>query len=646
MKLTNKLGLPEAIVRAVANDSYEPGHGDMSITTLIDSPRIAVLSRQYREEIEEDAADRIFSLLGQSIHEILRRANSSGIVEKRLYADIEGWKISGQFDRIEYFKDYGLLSDYKVTCVPLEAEILTRNGWKKYNELIIGEEVLSYDSIKDVTTWTPLLDIYKSDNNEIWHLKSKSFDFECTPNHGWFVQKCSSKYNDNKEQRHFVKNKKGILISNGLKPIYSKDSFRVETQNFKVGDRIIAAAYCNDQGLIDINEEEAALLGWLLTDGHIRFNARFISAQLYQSKEPYVTEIRNRFKNWFTSEGKRTGKTWKKPLSIFYISTSKLKILLRKAKLTCKEDFPSFVTKLSITSRKALLESMIKAEGYIKDGKLKHFCQNPGPILDGFQILMTLEGQRLGLACGARQHKAVLTVPLRTRYVSAFSRKTFKPIWKDQNVKFDSVWCPVTKYESFVCRYKKQITITGNSLWAVKYGLKESYIKQLNAYRYLAEKNGYSIQALEIVSILRDWRKNESLITEDYPEHQIKILPVPLWSMEDTEKYLIERVRAHQQAREILPNCSDEDTWRTKDKWALMKKGSKRAIKLYEFSEMAHLAAKKDDKHYVEFRKGKPVRCADGWCSLAPICTQWQEEKKRILLEKINPELSSVVREE
>lgn len=120
MNLTNLHGLPEALVRAVTNDPYTGG-GDISVTKLIDSPQVRMLRKQYGESVVEDVSDRIWSLLGQSVHTILERAGNetSDIQEERLYADVDGWKLSGQFDRMDLhakgMDDYKVTSTYKVS---------------------------------------------------------------------------------------------------------------------------------------------------------------------------------------------------------------------------------------------------------------------------------------------------------------------------------------------------------------------------------------------------------------------------------------------------------------------------------------------------------------------------------------------------
>ena len=117
MNLTNIHGLPQALVDAVRNDPYTGG-GDISVTKLIDSPQRRVLLKQFKESIVEDVTERIWSLLGQAVHTILERANKSDIVEERLYAEVNGWQLSGQFDRMDLhgavLDDYKCTSTYKV----------------------------------------------------------------------------------------------------------------------------------------------------------------------------------------------------------------------------------------------------------------------------------------------------------------------------------------------------------------------------------------------------------------------------------------------------------------------------------------------------------------------------------------------------
>lgn len=116
MKYTNKHNIPSEIIRAVENDSYSKGDSVKSITGLLQPPQISILGETYAEKITTDISERIWILLGQSVHTILERANEGNedtLTEERMYAEVDGWTISGQTDSISIKEN--ALKDYKVT---------------------------------------------------------------------------------------------------------------------------------------------------------------------------------------------------------------------------------------------------------------------------------------------------------------------------------------------------------------------------------------------------------------------------------------------------------------------------------------------------------------------------------------------------
>ena len=72
MVITNNAGYPEALVKAVENDSYSRGEGvDRSVTGLLAPPRQAALKEIHGHEIVEDVSDRTYALYGQLVHLLL-----------------------------------------------------------------------------------------------------------------------------------------------------------------------------------------------------------------------------------------------------------------------------------------------------------------------------------------------------------------------------------------------------------------------------------------------------------------------------------------------------------------------------------------------------------------------------------------------
>lgn len=164
------------------------------------------------------------------------------------------------------------------------------------------------------------------------------------------------------------------------------------------------------------------------------------------------------------------------------------------------------------------------------------------------------------------------------------------------------------------------------SAWSVAKELKEGeWAEQLNTYAYILRQHGVTIKALQVVAILRDWLKREALKNPEYPQKQVEVVDLPLWSDEECENRLRERVALHKAARVTLPLCSDKERWARPAKVAVMKTGNKRAVKLFdtEADAVEWIALQKDSgKLYTEKRPVQYIRC-ESYCPVAPFCTQY-----------------------
>lgn len=90
---------------------------------------------------------------------------------------------------------------------------------------------------------------------------------------------------------------------------------------------------------------------------------------------------------------------------------------------------------------------------------------------------------------------------------------------------------------------------------------KPEWTAQLNIQNFLLHKNGLSASKLQIVGLLRDWQIVSSKKNRDYPQAQVAVQPIQMWTLEETEKYIKERVRLHLEALSVLPECDKDDHW-------------------------------------------------------------------------------------
>jgi hypothetical protein len=121
MEITNNFKLPEFVVDALTFSDYSRGDSQISVTQLIDSPRVVQLQKQFADEQKKDAVDFVWSRFGTSVHnmfeESLKAAESDAITEERLFTEWRGWTLSGAIDVQEIHDDGVTISDFKVTSV-------------------------------------------------------------------------------------------------------------------------------------------------------------------------------------------------------------------------------------------------------------------------------------------------------------------------------------------------------------------------------------------------------------------------------------------------------------------------------------------------------------------------------------------------
>ncbi len=115
MKITNKHNLPEPVYKMLCTNYYDlkPSKDSISCSEIINPLIIKILTDRHREEIEEDAIDRVWSVWGSALHELLSKINGDWRKEERLSRVVDGITVSGKFD---LFID-GTLQDYKTTSV-------------------------------------------------------------------------------------------------------------------------------------------------------------------------------------------------------------------------------------------------------------------------------------------------------------------------------------------------------------------------------------------------------------------------------------------------------------------------------------------------------------------------------------------------
>ena len=59
MKLTNKHGIPQTFVNVLERPTYSKGKAHLSVTQLINSPKIVALTKKFDDELEQESQGKL-----------------------------------------------------------------------------------------------------------------------------------------------------------------------------------------------------------------------------------------------------------------------------------------------------------------------------------------------------------------------------------------------------------------------------------------------------------------------------------------------------------------------------------------------------------------------------------------------------------
>ena len=178
----------------------------------------------------------------------------------------------------------------------------------------------------------------------------------------------------------------------------------------------------------------------------------------------------------------------------------------------------------------------------------------------------------------------------------------------------------------------QDVKSTSTFVWMKGEEREEQYQLQGSIYRWLdAQQPHQRIQDdfIRINFVFTDWNKGEAKRNPDYPQSRIKYKDVPLMSLKETQHWMetkLALIRKYRRAPENqIPECSDEELWRTDPLWKYYANPDKtdgRSTKNFDNASDAHqfMQVEKKGKGVVIFVDGEPKRC--NYCPVFHSCSQ------------------------
>lgn len=168
------------------------------------------------------------------------------------------------------------------------------------------------------------------------------------------------------------------------------------------------------------------------------------------------------------------------------------------------------------------------------------------------------------------------------------------------------------------------------SVWKVIYDDWEDYKKQLLMYAWAFKKMGFEVEKGQIVAIIKDHSKTKAKVDSSYPPYPVykKVFNFSEQEFKEIEEFIKDKftqIEKYENTEDDkLPICTEESRWNDGDKYAVKKKGNKRALRVYDTLEEAEAHLKQDDSLELEIRKGEDKKCLE-YCSCCEFCSYWKE---------------------
>ena len=234
-------------------------------------------------------------------------------------------------------------------------------------------------------------------------------------------------------------------------------------------------------------------------------------------------------------------------------------------------------------------------------------------------------------------------------YLGRMAHKVAEDVASEDDLTEEKLTLPVVGIDVTVVGIPDQYrdeTITDYKLtgtYSFIMGLRPDWVQQLNLYALLLREAGFTVNHLKITMILRDWNQTKSETSSGYPVCPIQTVIVPLWGHQEQMDFLCAKVNDIIKYRDADDNtydpCTQEDRWERGETFAVIKKGNKRAKRVFKVSDSSGGApvARANAEVYVrtcgegfivEHRQGEPIRCQRNICGVRDWCSFWKNREE------------------
>ena len=321
-------------------------------------------------------------------------------------------------------------------CVTEDTEVLTPGGWKKYDELYVGDDIYTWHDNELRIQQVQRVNVNDYDG-EMHHYFGRDVDFIITPNHRVVHQKNNSDIWEIHPSSYLIDKKTPITI-----PVASS---KFDREDYPISDDMLA------------------LCTFVLTDGHLKHGegGRRTTVHVYKSPKRWGNEeLQDIFARLGLEYQIRTlDSCFGGTVTAYELSTDNSVEVVRLLNDT-KKSLPDWMAKLSRRQAQLVIDLWAQLDGHTAEneyGRQKLQCDNMS-IANQLQELCVIAGH--GSTINTRyigNNKAP------TIYVIPFIRDK-KSLQNKETVHYQGkVWCPTTEDGVVFFRRRGSVFVSGNS---------------------------------------------------------------------------------------------------------------------------------------------------------------------------------------
>ena len=169
------------------------------------------------------------------------------------------------------------------------------------------------------------------------------------------------------------------------------------------------------------------------------------------------------------------------------------------------------------------------------------------------------------------------------------------------------------------------------SVWKIIFGDFEDWRRQTLIYCLMLRKIGFDAQGGQIVAFLKDHSKRDAKIKSDYPQFPVQVVKFDFTDddFKECEEWLMARFEEIAAAEKLpddeLPICTPDERFNSGDKFAVMKKGRKTALRVLDTMEEAEQWKAENGGDVIVIRPGEDKKCLD-YCAACEFCSYYKEK--------------------